>query len=130
GGPLVSTAPRSMATTRSASSAMNAMSCSTTSMVASSRSRTVRSRPTIASTSRWATPEEGSSSRTTEGWCATTAARSTRRREEVEELVDALHDGRFGAYLEGQAQHGVEGVADVGEPFQRDGHGVAHGQAG
>ena len=90
GGPLVSTAPWSMATRRSASSAMNAMSCSTTSKVAWSRSRTLRSRPTIASTSRWATPEEGSSRRTTEGWWATTAARSTRRREPVESSLTRL----------------------------------------
>src|ERR1700722_4669374 len=90
GGPPAITAPRSMATRRSASSAMKAMSCSTTSRVASSRSRTLCNRPTIASTSRWATPEAGSSRRTTEGWWATTAARSTRRREPVDSSLTRL----------------------------------------
>src|ERR1700722_12510519 len=90
GGPPAITAPRSMATRRSASSAMKAMSCSTTSRVASSRSRTLCNRPTMASTSRWATPEAGSSRRTTEGWWATTAARSTRRREPVDSSLTRL----------------------------------------
>ena len=69
---------------------MNAMSCSTTRRVASSWSRTLRNRATIASTSRWATPEEGSSSRTTDGCRATTPARSTKRREPVDSSLTRL----------------------------------------
>ena len=38
--------------------------------------------------------------------------------EHVQNLVDPLSHGGFGPHLERQAQHGVEGVADVGEPFQ------------
>jgi len=50
--------------------------------------------------------------------------------EQVEEIVDPLHHGGLGPHLEGQSQHGVEGVADVGEALERDGHRVTHGQAG
>ena len=44
----------------------------------------------MASTSRWAIPDEGSSSRITDGWIATTAARSTSRRDPVDSSLTRL----------------------------------------
>jgi hypothetical protein len=84
GGPSAITRPWSMAISRSATELISGMSCSTTTRLAPISSRRRRSSGTSASASRWAIPDDGSSSRITVGRWATWQARSTTRRVPVD----------------------------------------------
>lgn len=84
GVPSATTRPRSRAIRRSAIELSSGRSCSMTSRLAPSSSRTRRSMGASASASRWAMPLEGSSSSSTVGPWASTQARSTTRRVPVD----------------------------------------------
>ena len=118
------------------------MSCSMTTSAAPISRRRRSSTGASASTSRWAMPLDGSSSRITVGRCATWQARSTTRRvpvdssrtnelriradpHQLDQLVDAQRGPLLVVVDHRQAQRGRERAAVVDPPLERHGERLA-----